>query len=99
MKIKAIATLGLLLSLSGCAALEQMHQDWLRENCNPPAAYNRGMTDGLTPGRMPDSYAKSCPSNNAAINDAYMRGFTEGLRSRPQEININKNVNVNTNKK
>jgi hypothetical protein len=98
MKIKHIALLAVVSSLSGCAALEQMHQDWLKENCNPSSSYNQGLTDGLTPAQMPHSYASSCPANNAAINDAYLKGFTEGLKSRPQEININKNVNVNEKK-
>lgn len=95
MKIKSLVILALLSTLSGCAALEQMHQDWLRENCNPSSSYKSGLTDGLTPARMPNSYASSCPANVAAIDEAYLKGFGEGLKSRPQEININKNVNIN----
>lgn len=92
MKIKAIAISAIVMSLTSCAALEQMHQDWLRENCNTTSAYNRGLTEGLTPGQMPNNYGTSCPTNNAAISNAYFKGFSQGLQSRPQEININKNV-------
>ncbi|HSW70537.1 MAG TPA: hypothetical protein VLH77_00985, partial [Gammaproteobacteria bacterium] len=77
----------------------EMHKEWVRKNCTPGAAYNTGLTNGLTRGQMPErDYASSCPTNNEALNSAYLKGFSEGMKSRPQEININKNVTVNSDK-
>ena len=84
-----------ILMLSGCATLEQMHQQWVKENCNPSAAFSAGVADGLNPGKSPKNYADSCPDNQSALNDSYMNGFTQGLQKRPQQININNNVTVN----
>ena len=96
MKYMFIVLGACLMTLTGCAALEQMHEQWVRENCNPQAAFNNGLSDGLSPGAMPKrSYADSCPVNQPMLNEAYMRGFSQGLEKRPQQININKNVNVN----
>lgn len=79
--------------LSGCSAIEQMKQDWIRENCNPSAAYNNGMRDGLSPGRMPErNYASWCYSDRSVINAAYMQGFSKGIKARPQEVNVTKTV-------
>lgn len=88
------------ISLTGCASLEEMHKEWLVKHCTSLAGYNQGLKDGLTPGHMPeDDYAGECSANRDVINSEYLRGFGEGIKSRPQEININKNVNVtNTNK-
>lgn len=95
MKFKYIMLSICLINLSGCAALQQMHEQWVKENCNTSAAFNSGLADGLQPDTSPKrSYADSCPSNQQAINDAYINGFTQGLQKRPQQINIEKNVNV-----
>ena len=95
MKIKICLLLGSIALLSGCATLEEMRQEWIKQKCNPPAAYNQGMHDGLIPGALPQTnFASICPANNIAINRAYNRGFSEGLQSRPKEININQQVNV-----
>jgi hypothetical protein len=82
----------LLISLSGCAALEKMHQQWLVENCNVNAAYTNGLMDGLKSGAMPNNYGNSCPVSQAQISSAYLRGFSKGLEGRPQEINVTRNV-------
>lgn len=85
----------LAISLTNCAALEEMSKLELIERCQPVNAYNRGLTDGLTPHQIPRyNYAYRCETNQGAINQEYLRGFTEGLRSRPQEVNINKNINT-----
>lgn len=84
--------------LSSCATLEEWNKEWILENCNSVAAYNAGMTQGLTPHTNPDpNFASRCPTNKNTINTAYLKGFSEGARSRPKEVTINKNVNLNTN--
>lgn len=96
MKIKLIAASVSMLFLTSCAALDKMNQSIIKEKCNEPAAYNAGLADGLTPKTLPDKdYASGyiCPDTIAAtINTAYLRGFAEGVKSRPQEITINKNI-------
>lgn len=78
--------------LSGCAQLEAMQQEWIKENCNAPAAYNAGMRDGLRQGAEPYNFASSCPTNQVAINRAYNRGFSEGLSARPKQVIVEKRV-------
>ena len=87
------------LFLSSCATIEEWNKEWVQKNCNPAAAYNAGLTQGLTPNMTPASdFAGRCPVNNVAINGAYLKGYSEGIKSRPQEITINKNINVSSNK-
>lgn len=81
-----------LMTLSGCATLEKMHQQWLVENCNINSAYSNGLTDGLKPGGMPNNYASSCPVNQDNIGVSYLRGFSKGLEGRPKEITVNQNI-------
>lgn len=101
MKTKLMILSAASIFLTSCAAFEQMRQESIKEHCNSNAAYNAGLTDGLTPQRTPDqNYASGyvCPeAGRDSINSSYLKGFTEGLKSRPQEITINKNVNVKDN--
>lgn len=84
------------LSISGCSMMEQMQRDYLIRHCNPNNAYAEGMTDGLTPDKMPDTnYAGECDTNKNELNQTYMTGFEKGLVSRPQHVDINKNITVN----
>ncbi len=92
MKKLLLITLSL-MTLSGCATLEKMHQQWLAENCNVNAAYSNGLTDGLKLDAMPNNYANSCPVNQDNIGISYLRGFSKGLEGRPKQINVNQNVN------
>lgn len=96
MRVKVIALTLLSLFLSSCAEIDQFmkesHERWVSKFCNMNAAYQMGLEDGLRPDRNP--YFGNCPANNEALNAAYLRGFTEGLRGRPQEVTINKNVNI-----
>lgn len=96
---KIIGLLIASLALSSCASFEQWHKEWLVKHCTVEAGYNSGLTDGLTAGKMPDQdYANQCSANNNAINHAYLSGFSEGMKSRPQEININKTIKIDEKK-
>ncbi|HLB57306.1 MAG TPA: hypothetical protein VJL60_00665 [Gammaproteobacteria bacterium] len=99
-KTKHILLILLTFSLTSCASLKAMHEEWLVKHCTSLAGYNQGLRDGLTPNQMPEyDYARECSANRDVINSEYLRGFGEGVKSRPQEININKNVNVTTTNK
>lgn len=92
MKKCAFLCIFFVMSLSGCAALENMRQQWLAENCNVNAAYSNGLKNGLESGGMPNNYANSCAVNQEEIGRAYLRGFSKGLEGRPKEINVNQTV-------
>lgn len=93
--MKHFALILITFFLSSCATIEE----WIQKNCNPAAAYNAGLTRGLTPNTTPAAdFAGNCPANNVAINGAYLKGYSEGIKSRPQEITINKNINVSPTK-
>lgn len=88
--MKSLSLMTVTLCLTGCAAMAQMQQQWIAQNCNKAAAYNAGMTAGLTPGSAPNpDYAQQCPINNLAINAAYLEGYRKGVSARPTEINVN----------
>lgn len=101
MKAKMLGVICGTMLLSGCAQLEAIQQQIIHDTCNQPAAYNAGMRDGLRINGKPAwNYASICPANQKIINAAYNRGFTEGLRNRPKQVLVEKNVNrqVNINK-
>lgn len=77
--------------LSGCTLLEEMQKDWINQNCNPNSAYNAGLSDGMTSGKMPNRhFADYCPADHEYLNSLYLKGFSKGLKSRPTEVNVNK---------
>ena len=79
-----------LLLMSGCTVFEEMQKDWINRNCNPNGAFNAGLTDGMSAGKMPNRYfADACPVDHEYLNSLYLKGFSKGLKSRPTEINVN----------
>jgi len=75
-KLLSVAIL-LSLGLSGCAAL-------LREHCTENAALDQGRQDRAEGREMDGDYALICPAGdrnfNNALNRAYRRGYSQGIR-------------------
>lgn len=91
--MRFIAILVTTFFLTSCATIDRWHQEWIVEHCVKDVAYNQGMTDGLTPNVQPDyAYQSNCPPG---IYTAYLKGYTEGAKSRPREITINENITKN----
>jgi len=87
--LKPITIILLTTLLSSCASIKQYRVEWIAKYCRTEAAYNAGLAAGLTPRTIPNQdYAKHCPKDNDALNGAYLKGFSEGAKSRPQQLSI-----------
>ena len=87
--LKPIIIILLTVLLSNCASIGQYREEWIAKHCKTESAYNAGLAAGLTPRTIPDQdYARHCPKNNDALNGVYLKGFSEGARSRPQQLSI-----------
>ena len=79
-----ISLVFIFIGLTGCSAFD-FAKDRLNSTdalCSPASAYNQGLEDGRRGLAMHSDYASICPSNNIAINNAYLDGYMSGMSNR-----------------